>query len=292
MNEQLVGGKKRGRKSTKGGLGLTGAISTGLLLAAEELYRNSLKKHGKKSGGSGADAVANAELADVANLTVQEIMAGGRKKTTRKHKGGNATVEGSMDSRAGALLADFGKPLTTGGKKGRGRKHRGGKVDKYGNVVEEAAPEEAAPEEAAPEEAATEERTQEAAEERTQEPKPKQYLITVDDVENLDLENIKTQIRNIINSTVTEGGRRRRKHVTKKRGGNATQFDMNAIAAEAQKAAEDQVGGRHRKRHSSPKRKGKKTGGDGTGVQLNHVDAHQQVSSMSGMLGGLLNKLY
>lgn len=90
-----------GRKKNKGGLGLTEAVSTGLLIAAEELYRNSLKK--KKRGGG-----AEAGVTDGGTLSVQDIMNGGKRRARRR---------GGAD---GALLTDaFGKSLT-GGKKKRG----------------------------------------------------------------------------------------------------------------------------------------------------------------------------
>lgn len=106
-----VGGKKK----NKGGVGLTGAVSTGLLIAAEELYRNSLRK--KKRGGSGETAPA---VSDGGTLSVQQIMNGGKRRNRRR----GGAIEG-LDGRDGALLTDaFGKSLTGGKKKRRVR--RGG----------------------------------------------------------------------------------------------------------------------------------------------------------------------
>ena len=97
-----IGGKK------KGGVGLTGAVSTGLLVAAEELYRNSLKK--KKRGGGGGEESAPV---DGTLLDVGKIMNGGG----RRRRGG--AIEG-LDQRDGSLITEaFGKSLT-GGKKKKG----------------------------------------------------------------------------------------------------------------------------------------------------------------------------
>ena len=130
-NEILGGGKKRGhRKSNpkKGGFGLTGAISTGLLLAAEELYRESLKKHSKKKHG-GSD-VLSAELNDAAAVSVEQLLNGGKHCRHRNKGGAGIANEASalngepLEHRDGSLLSEaFNAPIK-GGRKGRGRARR------------------------------------------------------------------------------------------------------------------------------------------------------------------------
>ena len=111
-NEILGGGKKRNRRKThkKGGFGLTGAVSTGLLLAAEELYRESLKKHNKKHGGS--DQLSS-HLVDQNHsmnlLDSEQLLNGGRRRHRRMHKkGGDASsLNGHfLENRDGALLSE------------------------------------------------------------------------------------------------------------------------------------------------------------------------------------------
>ena len=303
----MGGGGKKHRKQTKhhnGGFGLTGAVSAGLLLAAEELYRNSLKKGAKSAKG--------------------------------RTVGGNAGPDMDLhDSRMGSLLDEaFGKSLTAGGKR-RYRKHRGGDDDGDGVGDGDGAE-------------SLEDKNKELEELKRENNELRERI------EELEKENeeLRKQIAEApVNETgekPSSGGRRRKgamkgkKHMAMAWGGDgvdpATSFNMNDIAAEAQKAAEQSVGGRRRRHHAvhyrggdsaafakfsdamnnqmpppantspmahgpipmgiessgmgSPlaggrrRRATKKHGGSTVG------EMESQVSGMSGMIGGLLSRLY
>jgi hypothetical protein len=137
-NMMAGGAKKRGRKhAKKGGVGLTGVVSTGLLIAAEELYRNSLKKKGSSVRG-GNDGASTAPVADPAteaatNAALDKLVGGRHRRRGRpcgsgKKKGGEGADSGmlvnNLDGKDGALISEaFGASLK-GGK--RHRKRRGG----------------------------------------------------------------------------------------------------------------------------------------------------------------------
>jgi len=140
-NMMAGGAKRRGRKhAKKGGVGLTGVVSTGLLIAAEELYRNSLKKKGSsvRGGSDGmsaavADSTTEAATEAATKAALDELVGGRHRRRGRpcgsgKKKGGEGADSGmlvnNLDGKDGALISEaFGASLK-GGK--RHRKRRGG----------------------------------------------------------------------------------------------------------------------------------------------------------------------
>jgi len=250
VQDIMGGGGKKHRKQAKhhnGGFGLTGAVSAGLLLAAEELYRNSLKKGAKSTKGH----------------------------TVGGNDGPNMNLH---DSRMGSLLDEaFGKPLTAGGKR-RYRKHRGG--DEPDEPDEPATAEAAQPEDSelvslrkknaeleatieklkagqsTDENAAGEEEANVGGRRRKGAMKGKKHMAMAWGGDDADEEE------------GPSGGRRRKgamkgkKHMAMAWGGDgdgaapATPFNMAEIAEEARKTAEQSVGGRRRRHHATHYRGG------------------------------------
>ena len=250
-----------GRKKNKGGIGLTEAVSTGLLIAAEELYRNSLRK--KKRGGGAEEGVT-----DGGTLSVQDIMNGGKRRNGRR----GGAIEG-LDARDGALLTDaFGKSLTGGKKKRPG--WTGGNIIFDGSDYD----------------LSTTGKLDQLKVALKAKYNDSEYPGAEDKIDRdvKDSINDQNEFNNIIGNldklkhtpppppptspssikkcqvivdckpvTTSSGGKRKQK----KRGGEGTQFNMEEIAREAELAAENHVGGRKRRR-GRPCGSRSKKGGD------------------------------
>ena len=341
VQDIMGGGGKKHRKQAKhhnGGFGLTGAVSAGLLLAAEELYRNSLKKGAKSTKGH----------------------------TVGGNDGPNMNLH---DSRMGSLLDEaFGKPLTAGGKR-RYRKHRGG--DEPDEPDEPATAEAAQPEDSelvslrkknaeleatieklkagqsTDENAAGEEEANVGGRRRKGAMKGKKHMAMAWGGDGdgaapatpFNMAEIAEEARKTAEQSV--GGRRRRHHATHYRGGDSAAFAKFSDAMNNQmpppantspmahgpvpmgiessgmgsagSPGSPLAGGRRRratKKHGGStcstggdgdmdggrrrRRATKKHGGnDGaSAVDASHDAMKSQVTGMSGMIGGLLNKLY